>query len=315
MTKVQKEEQPRSLAQRLMDAQKALPSVGLDSYNQHHKYKYTSSEAMIGACRAALHLNGLVLRRGGWTYDGTQEGGLVKSNFHLCCGETAECYLDEITWVAVPGPGRPIDKAIASALTASLGYYLRDLLLVPREDEAEMDKRDDTKYEPRKAPQAAPAPAPAPARRTTRADIKAEQEPPAAPKEAPAPAPAAPKDGKFVEVVGMRPPKDARWLEESWGVKKIAKGTPTKNGGTRWGILITHGDPEAPTEEWASCFDQEVMQECEVVMQNGIDMQPMVQSNQYGKTLYGIRCAEVHSAASEAQTTEEQSVEEDQIPF
>jgi len=42
-----------------------------------------------------------------------------------------------ICWPVVPDRGRPPDKALASALTTSLAYLLRDLLLMPRVDPAD----------------------------------------------------------------------------------------------------------------------------------------------------------------------------------
>jgi hypothetical protein len=50
-------------------------------------------------------------------------------------------------WPFAEEKGRPLDKALAGALTSSLGYWLRSLLLVPRDDE-EMDKRDDRAHDP-----------------------------------------------------------------------------------------------------------------------------------------------------------------------
>jgi hypothetical protein len=60
--------------------------------------------------------------------------------------------------------GRPIDKAVASALTTSLGYWLRDVLLLPREDgDGSMDSRNDAsgtaEHGIRRAPTAATTPA------------------------------------------------------------------------------------------------------------------------------------------------------------
>jgi hypothetical protein len=50
-----------------------------------------------------------------------------------------------IAWPVVPDRGRPLDKAVASAATTSLSYLLRDLLLMPRVDEADdIAGRDDT---------------------------------------------------------------------------------------------------------------------------------------------------------------------------
>jgi len=72
---------------------------------------------------------------------------------------------------AIEEKGRPRDKAVATALTYSLGYFLRGLLLLPRVDEAtDVDRRDDTKHDPRDRPangaqrQAPPSASPPPAR-------------------------------------------------------------------------------------------------------------------------------------------------------
>lgn len=140
------EDAPRtaSLQHALLDAQQGLESVGKDSTNSFHKYRYTSSEQMIGACRAALHRAGLSLHRDGWQL--SQDGQTVTSTFVLAHPSSSEKLSYSIPWIVVVEKGRPIDKALAGALTTSLGYFLRDLLLLPREDEdASMDRRDDTK--------------------------------------------------------------------------------------------------------------------------------------------------------------------------
>jgi hypothetical protein len=75
---------------------------------------------------------------------------------------------------------------MAGALTSSLNYWLRDLLMVPREDET-MDSRDDREYAPRSPSRPAPTPAPAAAR------------PPAVPAARPAPT-VTPVNGEWVEI-------------------------------------------------------------------------------------------------------------------
>jgi hypothetical protein len=47
-------------------------------------------------------------------------------------------------WPVVPEKGRPVDKAVASADTASLSYFFRNLLLLPRV-EAGSDLDDDSR--------------------------------------------------------------------------------------------------------------------------------------------------------------------------
>ena len=301
----------QTLASALLAAQKALPSVGKDAKNSFHHYAYVSAEAMIGACRDALHGAGLTVRRAGWKFDGTPEGGIVNSTFVLTHGPTGESVSDEIAWICVPEKGRPIDKAMAGALTSSLGYYLRDLLLVPREDESEMDRRDDRTYEPRKS-----APAPARSNSTTLVQKRSGNAPTHqdAPQAVPAPkatqtppkatelATAAPS--AFGEVMASRPAKDCAW-RSSMVVKKVGQGKATKNGGMRWPVLF---ESDAG-EEWASCFDENIMLAAQDCM-GGDPVDAFVQSGQFGLTLYGIRIG-VQSQQPAVETVPA----EDEIPF
>jgi hypothetical protein len=295
--------QTKNLASALLAAQSSLPSVGKDSKNSFHHYNYTSSEAMIGACRAALHCAGLVLRRSGWRFEGTPEGGgLVTSQFILSHPESGEAVTDEVAWLAIPEKGRPIDKALAGSLTASMGYYLRDLLLVPREDENEMDRRDDTKYEPKRS--AAPAP-----RQTQQDAPRAVPAPKAAPTPSrPAkPATAAPS-GSFEEVIGSRPPRDAAWRDGSLRILKVTQSPkPTAKGGTRWAVLFD-ADGE---EKWASTFDSDVADAASECRDSAIAVQAMLTDGNYGWTLYGLRWQAVDSTTPEPATVPA----EDHIPF
>ena len=308
-------QQKSTLASALLAAQQALPSVGKDSQfkSQSYGYAYTSSETMIAACREVLHAAGLTLRRAGWKFDGTPEGGgLVTSQFILTHAGTGESFADEVAWVAVPRGQQPIDKAVAGALTASLGYYLRDLLLVPREDENEMDRRDDSSYQPRKA-----APAPARSNSTTPA-VSGSGNAPRTAQDAPQAAPAAPATPRpvpaterataapsaFGEVMASRPAKDCAW-RQGLRVIKVGQGKATAKGGNRWPILFDTGSEE----KWASCFDQTVMQAAQDAM-GGQLCDGFIQEGQYGWTLYGIRVA-VESAQPAAATVPP----EDEIPF
>lgn len=127
-------------------AQKEIDAVGKSSRNDFHKYSYVSAESMIAACRPVLHAHGLLVQRDAFSLDMAE--GRLESSFivkHLPSGE-ARGYT--FPWPFIAEKGRPIDKALAGALTVSMNYFLRDLLLVPRMDESEMDRRDDRDYEP-----------------------------------------------------------------------------------------------------------------------------------------------------------------------
>lgn len=159
----------RSLADGLLVAQGAIDGVAKDARNTFHKYAYTSAEGMIGACRAALQTGGIAARRVSWRIEG--DGMYVVSRMAVVHGFTGEAAESETVWPIVVEKGRPVDKAVASALTTSLSYWLRDLLCLPREDESgHMDGRNDDRAETRhgmrdRAPAAPAAPAkPSPAR-------------------------------------------------------------------------------------------------------------------------------------------------------
>ena len=143
--------QSASLNAALLAAQVALPMVKKDATNDFHKYNYASAEGMIAACREVLHAQGLTAHRIGWSMippngSAIDYGGILSEMVmvHVPSGQQLTA---NITWPIVPEKGRPMDKAIAGALTSSLSYWLRDLLMVPREEEG-MDNRNDTTYTP-----------------------------------------------------------------------------------------------------------------------------------------------------------------------
>lgn len=169
-----------TIAAKLIKAQAAAKSVKHDGHNTHQGYRYTSAEALIDEARACLLDAGLLLtlraakivrldgdgysvtthtRSGDWTFT-------VRA--HLACtwviADDSEVWELTSEWPIIPENGRPYDKATAAARTASLGYLLRDLLLLPRgEDGTGLDdeRRDHGNEKPR-APAKPAAPKPAP---------------------------------------------------------------------------------------------------------------------------------------------------------
>jgi hypothetical protein len=138
---------------RLVAAQMAMAKVTKDSRVAfgNQRYAYTSAEDMIGACREALLTAGLALFRS-WTLQHTEAGSFVVSDFTLAYPGGSQVVGALVPFPIVSTNGKGEDKAVATALTSSLGYFLRDLLLVPKEDDAqqtvrapEMDARDDRK--------------------------------------------------------------------------------------------------------------------------------------------------------------------------
>ncbi len=135
-----------TLAAAILDAQRAVQSVPKDARNEFSNYDYASAESIITEARRALHAAGLTVYRREWSMMVAGETPYVLATFVLACG--SEEQLSTCPFPVVEGKGKPLDKALATALTSGLAYWLRDLLLIPRCGE-EMDTRDDAAHEPK----------------------------------------------------------------------------------------------------------------------------------------------------------------------
>lgn len=135
----------------LVKAQSKLRAISKDARNEFSRYDYTSSEAMIENCRAALIDSGLAVGRRSWSYlekdgkDGFPDI-TVNSTFFIVHPESGSHEESSISYPAIEKKGTPKDKAISAALTTSLSYWLRDILLIPRKDAEEVDLRDDREH-------------------------------------------------------------------------------------------------------------------------------------------------------------------------
>jgi hypothetical protein len=161
------------LAKALAAAQAKCRAVEKDARNKHHGYDYASADAIIGAATEAMADTGLsvlcrparlhVLSRGNVAvYQMTREVWLAHASGELLP-------LGELEWPVIEERGRPLDKAFAIAITTSLAYLLRDLLLMQRvRSDDDMSAQDDRQtaapQEPN--PQAPPAPTPPPQAQT-----------------------------------------------------------------------------------------------------------------------------------------------------
>jgi hypothetical protein len=137
-------------------AQAHARGVEKDSTNTFHRYKYASAESLIAEAKDALAVAdlGLIPQRS-WVEKGDKpfgeiegKGGSVGTlHAHWLLVHAGGGVLElETQWPVTPEKGRPIDKAVAAARTASLGYLLRDLLQLPRVEEGtglDDDNRDD----------------------------------------------------------------------------------------------------------------------------------------------------------------------------
>jgi hypothetical protein len=143
----------------LVKAQAAAGAVAKDSKNQFMRFNYASADHIVWEARTALSSAGLALVTLGWTLVPSPEKdamvvGHVDVSYRLVHGSGEHLDFAAATPVLVE-KGRPLDKALAGAITSNLGYFLRGLLLLPRLEEAEIEARDDRAYDPH-APQPAP---------------------------------------------------------------------------------------------------------------------------------------------------------------
>lgn len=137
----------------LVQAQRAVAGVEKNARNDFAGYDYVSADGMVRQLRKALLDAGLAFFRSGWHL----EGAKVVSEFVLSHPASGSHKVMKAEMPVFEAKGRPMDKAVLGALTTSLSYVLRDLLLVPRVDELEIDNRPSD--EPIRTPAAPAAPA------------------------------------------------------------------------------------------------------------------------------------------------------------
>lgn len=135
----------------LIQAQKAAKPVEKDSTNEYHKYRYASAEDVITEARACLNGAGLAVFPISSSLAREGDRCNVYVSYRVV-HETGKFVDMSSTTPVVPEKGRPDDKALAGALTYSLAYFLRGLLLLPRVEEGtDVDKRADGPPAPKPA--------------------------------------------------------------------------------------------------------------------------------------------------------------------
>ena len=128
----------KTLAEGLVIAQgKARPVGKKGNTNQ---YKFASSEDIIFEAGQALQAGGLSLFP--QTY--SVEGSILTVQYVLLHRSGEERLLSSTTPI-ISTKFMPLDKAMSAAKTYDLNYTLRGLLLLPRGDAFEVDRRDDTR--------------------------------------------------------------------------------------------------------------------------------------------------------------------------
>ncbi len=135
-----------SLAKALSAARDKCQPAPKDAENAYHKYSYASAEAVITAANDALVKSDLALIPMIDDVRTVAPGVTVLDRTWILCHSSGESLtLKLVAWPIIPDKGRPLDKALAGALTASLSYRLRDLLMIPRVDPGDdISGRDDT---------------------------------------------------------------------------------------------------------------------------------------------------------------------------
>ena len=134
-----------SLAAAIVAAQAQARAVEKDGRNAYAKYDYVSAEAMIASARSVLADNGLAFVLVSSELDGSTPPN-VRAAWKLI-HKSGESWDVASEMPAIEGKQRPLDKAVATALTYAQNYALRGLLNLPRvEKGTEVDARDDSDY-------------------------------------------------------------------------------------------------------------------------------------------------------------------------
>jgi hypothetical protein len=122
----------------LVQAQRAAKAVEKDRKNQHFNYLYASTEQMILECAPHLSEHGLSLYQVSGrlqALDGIKNGDapqlVWRTRWTLSHADGSSISFER-EWPVVPERGRPLDKATAAADTLTLGYLLRDIMLLAR---------------------------------------------------------------------------------------------------------------------------------------------------------------------------------------
>ena len=292
----------------LLGAQKAIANVKPNAKNTYHNFTYVSSDEMISEARSVLHQNDLIVFRADFKVEFDKgEFGMLVSTFVLSHAPSNEKHESQSCWFIQPEKGRPIDKALAGALTSSMGYYLRDLLQVPRQEE-DMNSRDDTRYEPK-------------AKQVTHSAPPSAPKPIAIAKVAVAPAKAAEHvksvsnagESKLIFAKASRVPADAVVQLTPVKVKKVGDAKPTRVGTNRYSILLSEGTEES--EFWASCFDESIALECRRASAENKWIQAIAVVTDKGNTLYGIREFQNNDVEEPVVEVVQVPVTDDDIPF
>ena len=139
-----------SLARALAKATADAKAVTKDKYNSFANYDYASAEVIVASAKEALSSNGLSIIPQECLLDTSGPALILRRKFMVLheSGESMICCCDLPVEVK-SSKGKNADKAMLAAQTASLNYFLRDLLLLPRYDkdtDIDSDEREEEHF-------------------------------------------------------------------------------------------------------------------------------------------------------------------------
>lgn len=137
---------PADIATALVKAQAHATGVEKAAKDQHLKRYYASMDQIIAEARQSLAHAGLGVMQQSWE----APNGTLEVTY-LVVHESGASWRSVARMPIVEKSGMPADKALATALTYCMGYFLRGLLNLPRvEKGAQPDERDDSDHQPRR---------------------------------------------------------------------------------------------------------------------------------------------------------------------
>jgi hypothetical protein len=137
---------------RLAECRRRVVAIEKDSRNAHGGYDYVSAEAMISKTRAVMLDLGLVFYRDDASLADVAGVLTLRQRFCLINADTGESHTFNMDLPAPPRKGMPEDKAVMAALTSGLNYAIRDLLMVSRGREDQIEAINDVGFDPEKRP-------------------------------------------------------------------------------------------------------------------------------------------------------------------
>ena len=129
----------KGLYPKLAEAIAEVDRVGKDGVNAHHKYKYTSAEAIYKVIRKPLLDRGLIVIPS--IPVSLREGTLTTASLHLKIIDTESGESLEADWVGEGSDKN--DKAVFKAATGGMKTWLRHLFMLPADDDPEADSAMD----------------------------------------------------------------------------------------------------------------------------------------------------------------------------